>query len=64
MKTWIDVPSGWLYGFPKEYDSEQDGEFREWLVREGYPQSELDRWGDKLWVRSWNDAQQRSERSE
>ena len=37
MKVWIDPPSGWMYGFPKIYDPETDGEINEWLKREGYP---------------------------
>lgn len=44
----IDPPSGWRYGFPKqvpdnlrEMDSSALGK---WLVDNGYPQSEVDRY--------------------
>jgi hypothetical protein len=38
--TFIDPPSGWLYGFPKVApDPPLYGtELEEWLVKEGYPQ--------------------------
>ena len=50
----IDPPSGWMYGFPKLYDKDKDGTMWEWLVREGYPQSEIDRYGkSNFFCRFW-----------
>jgi len=52
----IDPPSGWRYGFPKAYDRVTDGDdFMAWLVREGYPQAEIDRMGDQFHVRQWEE---------
>lgn len=51
MKRWVDPPSGWKYGFPKVWDGE--GNFMKWLVKEGYPQREIDSLGDCFYVREW-----------
>ena len=54
MKTWIDPPSGWRYGFPKIYDRLEHGDdITAWLVQEGYPQAEIDRLGTAFYFRSW-----------
>ena len=46
MKTMIDVPSGYKYGFPKELPSNINGDnlkqFRAWLLSEGYPEKDVD----------------------
>ena len=52
-KLWVDPPSGWKYGFPKVYDSATDGEMRDWMLKEGYPQKEIDSCGDYFFVRQW-----------
>ena len=55
--TMIDPPSGWKYGFPKPMPKvfatwkEQE----EWLVSEGYPQSEIDSCGDHFYCRYWEE---------
>ena len=54
MKVWIDPPSGWRWGFPKIYDRVEHGDdVQAWLVREGYPQAEIDRLGQQFYWRSW-----------
>ena len=54
MKINVDPPSGWRWGFPKVYDRVEHGsDMLAWLVREGYPQSEIDRMGDHFYVRQW-----------
>jgi hypothetical protein len=54
MKVWIDPPSGWRWGFPKIYDRIEDGnDVQAWLLREGYPQSEIDSLGEQFYWRSW-----------
>jgi hypothetical protein len=53
MKCYVDPPSGWKYGFPKVFDTEADGVMKEWMIREGYPQSEIDKCGDYFFVRQW-----------
>lgn len=53
-----DPPSGWKYGFPKPMPEEfhnKDIRFSisEWLVKEGYPQYEIDAVGDHFNCRYW-----------
>lgn len=38
-----DPPSGWMYGFPKVYAPLPHETLEETLLRDGYPQSEIDR---------------------
>lgn len=40
----IDPPSGWKYGFPKEYPDMTlpIEELKTWLVENGYPKDEVD----------------------
>jgi hypothetical protein len=45
--------SGWQYGFPKIYDGERDGDIMQWIVREGYPESEITKLGELFYWRSW-----------
>lgn len=44
----IDPDSGWRYGFPKPLPADHmtwsEEEMDEWLVKEGYPRSELEYW--------------------
>lgn len=40
--TWVDPAEGWRYGFPRIYREETDGPIREWLLKNGYPQSMLE----------------------
>lgn len=51
----IDPPSGWMYGFPKEYTKKPDEDFNEWLVHEGYPQKLIDEFGAYLYCRYWDE---------
>ena len=51
-----DPPSGWKYGFPKpvheEYHTlDNDFDMLKWLVDEGYPQAEIDSYGDHFYCR-------------
>lgn len=55
LKTMIDPPSGWMYGFPKEYTKKPDEDFNEWLVHEGYPQKLIDEFGAYLYCRYWDE---------
>lgn len=43
MKTLIDPPSGWNFGFPKELPIGVT-DINKWLIENGYPQSEVDYW--------------------
>ena len=43
-----DPPAGWRYGFPRTYLPKTDDEpLAVTLLRDGYPQKELDNGGDK-----------------
>ena len=56
MRRWVDPPSGWMYGFPKIHDTDFDNQnISEWLVENGYPQSEIDQLGTSgsMWIRLW-----------
>jgi hypothetical protein len=43
-RTMIDPPSGWRFGFPKEIPKKviEEENILNWLVDNGYPQSEID----------------------
>jgi hypothetical protein len=34
----VDPPSGWRYGFPKEWNRKTHPEMVEWLIENGYPE--------------------------
>lgn len=54
MRVSIDPPQGHLYGFPKTYDADQDGDdVNAWLVLQGYPEALILRYGDRFYYRSW-----------
>ena len=55
-----DPPSGWKYGFPKPMPRqfETPKEYFDWLVSEGYPQSEIDSYGDHFYSRYWEQEQE------
>lgn len=53
-KIWVDPPAGWKYGFPKVFDLETDGDMTKWMLKEGYPQREIDSCGNHFHVRMWN----------
>lgn len=42
-----DPPSGWMYGFPKPYMPREGETLAETLLRDGYPQHEIDQGMDK-----------------
>ena len=47
-KVWVDIPQGYLYGFPKVYDPEHDGNMQAWIYANGYPKDQ-----EILWTRHW-----------
>jgi hypothetical protein len=42
MKYWVDPPSGWRYGFPKIWDSEEYPNIVGWLLKSGYPAKDIE----------------------
>jgi hypothetical protein len=55
MALYVDPPSGWLYGFPKVIPAYRRDDLNEWLVENGYPQSEIDSLGEYFYVRMWEE---------
>lgn len=53
----VDPPSGWMYGFPKPFVlAEVTTTMNDWLLANGYPQSEIDQWeGREVPCRFWED---------
>jgi hypothetical protein len=47
MTTLYDPPSGWKYGFPKVYAPLPGETLEQTLLRDGYPQREIDNGGAK-----------------
>lgn len=52
---WYDPPSGWKFGFPKEYKPNPGDTIKETLIRDGYPQKMIEELGDSLYVRFWEE---------
>lgn len=36
-KVWVDIPSGWHYGWPKVWDRDAQPDFAQWLKDMGCP---------------------------
>ena len=54
MTLMVDPPSGWKYGFPKAKPEDATDTIA-WLLSEGYPQSEIDKMGNTLFIRTWEE---------
>ena len=54
MTLMIDPPSGWKYGFPKAKPDDVTNIIA-WLLSKGYPQSEIDKMGNTLFIRTWEE---------
>lgn len=37
MRYWVDIPSGWRYGWPKMWDQGTHPDFAQWLKESGCP---------------------------
>ena len=49
----IDPPSGWKYGFPMALPYPKPENTIAWLVEQGYPQAEIDSYGQYFYCRYW-----------
>ena len=56
MKKMIDPPSGWKYGFPKAIPEDVVDTLK-WLVENGYPQEEIDKFDDQFSYRRWEEEE-------
>jgi len=52
MIKYIDPPSGWKYGFPKPIP-EEIKDVKEWLIKNGYPENEIDSLGEVFMYKCW-----------
>jgi len=52
MVRYIDPPAGWKYGFPKILPDDVV-DVNKWFVENGYPQAEMDRFGDRFYCGQW-----------
>ena len=59
----IDPPSGWMYGFPKAIPNDVK-DFNKWLVENGYPQKELDRFESGVPCRFWFEEDEENKEAE
>lgn len=41
-RLWVDPPSGWMYGFPKLWDSFLEPDLEKFIIDNGYPKSQSD----------------------
>ena len=51
---YIDPPSGWKYGFPKVLPEGVDNTIQ-WLLDNGYPQREIDAYGNHFYCTHWEE---------
>ena len=53
-KVLVDPPSGWIYGFPKAVEKSvlDKISLRSYVLENGYPQSEIDKYGDNFFIRT------------
>ena len=49
----IDPPSGWKYGFPMPLPDPRPENTIAWLIEQGYPQKEIESYGDYFYSRYW-----------
>jgi hypothetical protein len=41
-KYWVDPPAGWRYGFPAVWDSLEEPSLREFFLKKGYPEKDIE----------------------
>ena len=51
MRVWVDPPSGWRYGFPKVWNSDEVDNVEDFLRENGYPVKDIP-FACK-WLRMW-----------
>lgn len=59
-KVWVDPPEGWRYGFPKIYNADTDGDSRDWMIREGYPEEKIIQMGEYFYCGMWSADEEES----
>lgn len=52
-KFMVDPPNGWKYGFPRPYNDKTDGPFKDFLIKNGYPEKHAT-WASEH-TRSWTE---------
>ena len=46
----IDIPQGYLYNFPREFDKPEKMPFKDWLISLGVPESHAEQC---IYIRTW-----------
>lgn len=60
-RIYIDPPEGWKYGFPKSYEEgNPPRNLNKWLTDNGYPAQAIIDYGDKFYVRTWEEEKEKS----
>jgi hypothetical protein len=54
MATFIDPPSGWMFGFPKIIPADRRYDSLTWLVEQGYPEKLIEDLGEHFYCRYWD----------
>jgi hypothetical protein len=49
--VWVDPPSGWRYGFPKQAPYPLPDNMTDWIIDQGYPRAEVENLGNHFHVR-------------
>jgi hypothetical protein len=54
----VDPPSGWKYGFPMRYESDKDGNLKDFLIKNGYPEEDAKFASEnsRFWYESYNEG--------
>lgn len=50
IAVWVDPPSGWKYGFPKEAPYPLPDNMIEWVIDQGYPRVEVESLGEHFYI--------------
>ena len=54
MRTMIDPPGGWKFGFPKALpENHKPEDTKKWLVENGYPEKEIESYCNWFHCRYW-----------
>ena len=65
MTLVVDPPEGWRYGFPKAipkgYMKMSWDDKKKWYIEQGYPKSEIDKYGELFVISMWDKEDEMSE---
>ena len=50
IAVWVDPPSGWKYGFPRQAPYPLPDNMIEWVIEQGYPRVEVESLGEHFYI--------------